>query len=127
MIDLPCPKCAAPACEIEITITRSAGHRMGRACCSRCGASSRMIREPEALGEVTIRDRVREAWQAFYAETAVPGIADALELAWRLIAHSGANHTAKGNPHPQALAMEQIENQLAILGRPVEKEGSHAA
>jgi hypothetical protein len=126
MIDLPCPKCAAPACEIEITVLAAGAYRLGRACCAGCGFSTRMIREATTHDEV-IRDRIAECWRGEYTKEVLPGAADALELSWRLIAHYGANQTTKGLPHPQAEAMAQIEAQLAILGRPVDKEDSHAA
>lgn len=127
MIDCPCPKCAAPVCEIEVSITSGNGYRMGRACCGRCRAASRMLREPVALGEAGMHERITESWRAYHAQTALPGAADALELAWRLISHAGSNQVENGLPHPQALALGQIEAQLAILGRPVDKEASHAA
>lgn len=127
MIDMPCPKCAAPICEIEVVITSGHGHRMGRAYCGRCGAASRMVRETKPLGEAGMRDRITESWRAYHAQMAMPGLADALELSWRLISHAGANQIAKGLPHPQAPALSQIEAQLAILGRPAVKEDRHAA
>ena len=126
MVDLPCPKCGAPACDIEVTIHVAGLYRLGRACCAGCGASTRMIREATSNDEA-IHESIAESWRGFYTEAALPGVADALELSWRLISHYGVNQTSQGMPHPQAEAMAQIEAQLAILGRPVDKEDSHAA